>query len=59
MKKIYIAIERQLELLTLKATKILGNSITFILAFCLVFFFGGHIVLLFLEIFKIVLVILS
>lgn len=42
MKKVYIAIERLFELLTLKATKILGNSITFILAFCLVFFWWTH-----------------
>jgi low affinity Fe/Cu permease len=42
MKKIYIVIERLFELLTLKATKILGNSITFILALCLVFFWWTH-----------------
>ena len=38
MKKTYIVIERTFEKLTSIATKILGNSITFILAFCLVIF---------------------
>jgi low affinity Fe/Cu permease len=42
MKKVYIVIEKLFELLTLKATKILGNSITFILAFCLVLFWWSH-----------------
>jgi len=42
MKEVYAAIERLFELLTLKATKVLGNSITFILAFCLVFFWWIH-----------------
>ena len=38
MKKIYIALEIRFEKLTAMATAILGNSITFILAFCLVLF---------------------
>jgi low affinity Fe/Cu permease len=38
MKKTYIIIERIFEKLTNTATKILGNSITFILALCLVLF---------------------
>ncbi|MBC7439773.1 MAG: low affinity iron permease family protein [Flavobacterium sp.] len=38
MKKTYIVIERTFEKLTSIATKILGNSITFILAFCIVIF---------------------
>jgi len=38
MKKAYIHIERNFEKLTSIATKILGNSITFILALCLVLF---------------------
>lgn len=38
MKKHYIVIERIFEKLTTTATKILGNSITFILALCLVLF---------------------
>ena len=42
MNKIYTFIERLFELLTLKATKVLGNSITFILALCLVIFWWIH-----------------
>jgi low affinity Fe/Cu permease len=42
MKKIYLVIERLFELLTLKATKVLGNSITFIVASCLVLFWWTH-----------------
>ncbi|WP_333600768.1 low affinity iron permease family protein [Flavobacterium sp.] len=38
MKKTYIVIEKVFEKLTTIATKILGNSITFILALCLVLF---------------------
>ena len=38
MKKVYIFIEKLFESLTLKATKVLGNAITFILAFYLVIF---------------------
>jgi low affinity Fe/Cu permease len=38
MKKIYINLEKRFEKLTAMATAILGNSITFILAFCLVLF---------------------
>lgn len=38
MKKVYIYIETGFEKLTLKATKILGNSITFIFALALVLF---------------------
>ncbi len=38
MNKHYLNIERRFEILTGFATKILGNSITFILAFCLVVF---------------------
>lgn len=38
MKNTYLNIERQFEILTGFATKILGNSISFILAFCLVVF---------------------
>ena len=38
MKKIYASIEIGFEKLTAMATAILGNSITFILAFCLVLF---------------------
>ena len=38
MNKHYLNIERKFELLTEFATKILGNSISFIVAFCLVIF---------------------
>jgi low affinity Fe/Cu permease len=38
MKKTYITIEKAFEKLTSIATALLGNSITFILAFCLVLF---------------------
>ncbi len=38
MNETYLKIERRFEILTGFATKILGNSITFILAFCLVVF---------------------
>lgn len=38
MKKAYLNIERRFELLTGFATKVLGNSIIFILAFCLVIY---------------------
>jgi low affinity Fe/Cu permease len=38
MKKVYVHIERNFEALTLIATKILGNSITFLLAVALVLF---------------------
>lgn len=38
MKKIYVHIERNFEALTLIATKILGNSITFLFALVLVLF---------------------
>lgn len=38
MNTIYLRIERKFELLTELATKILGNSISFIVAVCLVFF---------------------
>ncbi|MEO8515375.1 MAG: low affinity iron permease family protein [Flavobacterium sp.] len=38
MKKTYMTIERAFEKLTSIATALLGNSITFILAFCLVLF---------------------
>lgn len=38
MKKTYHHIERRFELLTGFATKVLGNSIVFILAFCLVIY---------------------
>ncbi len=38
MKKVYVHIERYFEALTLIATKILGNSITFLLALALVLF---------------------
>jgi len=38
MKKVYIHIERNFEKLTTLATRVLGNSITFLLAFCLVLF---------------------
>ncbi len=38
MNKTYLNIERKFELLTEFATKILGNSISFLLAFCLVIF---------------------
>jgi low affinity Fe/Cu permease len=37
MKKVYCSVEKSFEHLTLIATKILGNSITFIMAFILVF----------------------
>jgi low affinity Fe/Cu permease len=38
MKKTYLKIERRFEILTGFATKVLGNSIIFILAFCLVIY---------------------
>jgi low affinity Fe/Cu permease len=38
MNAVYLYIERKFELLTELATKILGNSISFIFAVCLVFF---------------------
>ena len=38
MNTIYLNIERRFELLTELATKVLGNSISFIIAVCLVFF---------------------
>lgn len=38
MNKHYLNIERRFENLTVFATKILGNSITFLVAFCLVIF---------------------
>ncbi|WP_395075811.1 low affinity iron permease family protein [Flavobacterium sp.] len=38
MKNTYLSIEKQFEKLTLLSTAILGNSITFMLAFCLVLY---------------------
>jgi low affinity Fe/Cu permease len=38
MNKHYLNIERKFEILTAFATKILGNSISFLIAFCLVIF---------------------
>jgi low affinity Fe/Cu permease len=38
MKKVYQTLERQFEHLTEFATKILGNSISFLVAFCLVLY---------------------
>lgn len=42
MKKSYLHIEKIFENLTLLATRILGNSITFILAVCLVLFWWSN-----------------
>ncbi len=42
MNNVYLTIERRFELLTEIATKILGNSISFILAFCLVLFWWAN-----------------
>ncbi len=38
MYQVYLNIERRFEILTLYVTKVLGNSITFILVFCLVIY---------------------